>query len=253
MPRSLSLLIAAALLACTPTPPPPPGPPGPHGPPPPPPPGSAAPEALVMRAYDVPAVYAPEVAGVVNRMLWRGQNLPREGNAETGMGGLLIVTAPAGIHPGVEQLVTRLKEKAPAPPATVEITYWALTGVPAEAPSVPAALEEVKPALEAVLKNEGPRVFNLLEKQRIRSMAGYEAEVLGRHFEIGQNASAREGRVSAQLRIRSHKTKASLQTFVQLPADELLVLGQAAIEVPDTLQDQPRASVYYIVRAHIVD
>ena len=63
---------------------------------------------------------------MVNRLLYKGQNVARAGNAESGPGGLLLVTAPAGIHPGVEQIVARLKEKAPAPPATVEITYWAV-------------------------------------------------------------------------------------------------------------------------------
>ena len=208
-------------------------------------------DALIMRAYDVPQAYAAEIAGVVNRLMWRGQDAPRAGNAESGPGGMLLVTAPAGIHPGVEQIVARLKEKPPAPPSTVEITYWAVSAKRSDAAIIAPALTEIDPAIQALIKAEGPQTFSLLEKQRMHSLSGDDAKVLGNFFEIGQVASAREGKIVAQLKIRAHEAKASLETKVQLPQDDLLILGQSGIATPDKPQEYQ--TVYYVVRAHVIE
>jgi hypothetical protein len=236
MPRRIAVLALLSLSACnrSPEPPPPPG------------------DVMVMRAYDVPPAYAPELAGVVNRLLWRGQNEPRLGNAETAPGGQLLVSAPAGVHPGIEQIVSHLRDAPPAPPApppTVELTYWAVAGSPAQATSAPATLDEIKPALDAVTKAEGPRAFTVLEKLRARSLAGEKAQVQGSFVAVNQVASARDGKVTASVEIRAIAGGSGIETKVQLDQDALLVLGQAGLDA----KDEPGRSVYYVVRAHVAE
>lgn len=206
-------------------------------------------DALVMRTYDVPPAYAAEVAAVINRLLYRGKDAPPAGSAQLGPGGRLLVSAPAGIHPGVEKLIEDLKARAPAPPPSVEVTYWALLGRPAETTEAPPGANEIAPALKAIVDADGPLKFELLEKQRVRSLSGEDVQVEGREMRVHHVASARGDAVLARVRIRQERLPGAVDTTVQVPAGELVVLGQSGVELPG--EARGRAHLYYVVRARV--
>ncbi len=211
---------------------------------------SAAPArtGLVVKSYDLPAGLAPEVAALVNRLLKRGDAEPPVGTAEPGASGKLVVAAPAEVQSGVEEIVAQYKDAKPSPPAEIEITYWVVTAKPSDKPDLPENLKEIAPALEALSTGAGPRTFDLLEKQRLASVSGEGAKVRGRYFEIAQVATGRDGKAVAQVGVKGLDLKASLETKLTLPAGELMILGESALE---SQKATPNLTVIYVARARV--
>lgn len=242
MTRIASLCLLFSLLGCdraAPTAPPAPGATAP---------GDFAP---VLRAYDVPGDYAEELDSVVNRLLYKGKDLPPAGRAVIGPAGQLIVTAPVGVHAGIAELLAQL-EKAPKSAApTVEVTYWVVKGSPAGAENepIPAALEQIAPALKAITEADGPQRYERVEKLQVTTLSGQDGRVSGQFVEVQQMASARGGQVIANTRIVHTQGGQMISTQVSVPVDELLVMGQAAANKPTP--EAPAANLYYVMRAHV--
>lgn len=245
MRRLLTLLLLAALPACTRDAAPAPTAPAPAVP------TAPAEPAVELRSYAVPQGLGGELANVINRQLYRTQEQAPLGRAQVGPGGQLVVTAPAGVHAGVEALLARLAEAPPEPPPVVELTYWAVTATPdtpAEDAGTPPELGEVAQALDAIAQAEGPRRFALVEKLRVRQTSGSDAGVGGRELRVNQTASERGGEVVADLSL-SRNRGGELHTQVSLPVGKLLVLGQAGAVGED---GRSHESLYFIVRAAVV-
>lgn len=214
---------------------------------------SAAPvrEAIEMRAYDVPQSLAPELRGVIDRLLaWGEKGEVRLGRAALGPGGRLVVSATPAVHAGIEQLVAGLRDDPPAEPAVVEMTYWLVEARPADAPSdPPPALAALRPALDAITAADGPRRFTPIETLRLRSAAGEHGEIEGRRVKAHQTASVRGGDVLARIDLR-HRG-GGFETDLALPLDTLLVLGQTGADPPAGDDGAPPGDLYYIVRARV--
>lgn len=207
--------------------------------------------SIEMRTYAVPPGLAPELRGVVDRLLSFGDNGPPLGRAVLAPGDKLVVSATPAVHAGVEQLLAGLGE-APAAPAVIELTYWLVEGQPAAETRVPAELKVARPALDAIVAADGPRAFQLVETLRLRTLGGEHGEVVGRVVKINQSASVRDDRVLARVEMR-HPT-GELRTHLALPLDTLLVLGQSGAR-PGALvgEPEPATDLYYLVRARIAE
>src|SRR2546430_17311546 len=81
---------------------------------------SAAESAVLLRTYDVPAGYGPEIKSVINYALDTDDKTPRVARVNLSPNGKLIVVWPAGIQDGVKYLLDQLA-KAPSaqPPPTI--------------------------------------------------------------------------------------------------------------------------------------
>jgi hypothetical protein len=215
---------------------------------------------LVMRAYDVPQPYGPEIAGTLRTLLWRGKESPMVGQVETSPSGQILVAAPRGFHAGVQQFLVGLKKAEPTPPPAIQIDYSIVLGRPSgEAQPAPgdgygaAALgvvHELHPTLE----------LRLLEQVRVTSLSGEHAMARGAQVDVSHNATLYGDKVLAKLEINP-KGPNAFETHLEVPLEKTLVLGQsgfvnASPNDPFTgkrVQGPPSydAVVFYVIRANV--
>ena len=96
--------------------------------------GSQESFSLELRSYAVPPEYASELRAIINDLLQTGTVTNREkiGQAEIGPGNMLLVTAPASIHSGIEKMLSDLKDTGFEPPPMISLTYWNVVGRPSD-------------------------------------------------------------------------------------------------------------------------
>lgn len=204
---------------------------------------------LVLRSYQVPDETAPEMERIINNVLHvEGVSY---GRAVEGPGGQVIVAAPESVHSGVEELIKGIRGSRPAPPPTITCTYWAVIGTPAPETVVGPGLGEVESTLEAIASAEGARSFTLLEKIRLHSLSGEGGETRGQQLRTEQVATARDGRVLANLRIAMNYGSGYLETKVNVEPDQLLVLGQTGLQNRPGERKHSATNIYFVVRAQV--
>lgn len=215
------------------------------------PPAPPQPVQVELRAFDVPQALASELANVINSQLYRAKDEAPLGRATVGPGGQLLVTAPPGVLDGVASLLKRIEAAPPAAPPVVVLTWWMVQATPSDvATPLPPALKEVAPALEAVAAADGPRSFSLVEKLTLQQASGAEAHLEGRDLSVHQTASARDGKVLAEVSLSRIRGPGNVRTQVALPEGQLLVLGQiGALPASD---GAVTGDVYFVVRATVV-
>ena len=165
-------------------------------------------EPVELRVYRVPVERQDELFGMLRQAL--GVESANEiGRAAKGLNGSLLVTAPARIHEGLEEVLSADLGAAPVV-RPVTLTYWFLVGRPfnpAEGNPPFAVAGQQVPVLEPVLGQiadaQGPTEFALLEQLQLSSLDNEYAVAqgrLGRHvltsrLSIARNAVANAGRV----------------------------------------------------------
>jgi hypothetical protein len=210
--------------------------------------------ALLLRSYEVPAEYAAEVNSVINSLLTPSGVAPI-GTARIGPGGVVIVTAPASVHSGIEKMIADIGKAKPEPPPIISLTYWIVEGRPAKETAWPPQLNEIESALKAVSASEGAMSFGLHERLKIQSMSGESATLSGGIASVRQVATVREGRVLGSIEIRLDRMGLSFYTKVQIGLNKVLVLGQSGCRKSQSLsgaqeiKNEPESNVFYIVRA----
>lgn len=200
-----------------------------------------------LRAYDVPEGRAEELARVL------AGAMPREGDhaiarVTASPDGRVLVAGSQAIQRGVEEVLAEVATR-PAPPAppTIDMTYWIVTGRPAEkAGSAGVGLREVTTALETISKADGPMTFELLEKVRLASMSDEHGFGSGANIKRFEQRASMTGdkKIIAELSIDLDGPP-EIRTRVQLMPDQFLVLGESAD--PKT----PGTRLYYIVRPSV--
>jgi len=216
-------------------------------------------EALELRSYAVPQEYASEVSSIVNRLLDPSPGPSSEvaliGRARIGPGNMLLVTAPASIHSGIEKMLEDLKKSDFEPPKMVTLTYWLVVGRKANAPGRLDNLNEISPALSAIEDSEGSMDFSLKEKLKLQSLSGEGAVLSGQTVSIAQNLTVQGSRILGNLNIQYERAR--FETTIQTGPGKLLVLGQRGIEDPSSFinkrknDNESSASLFYIVRASL--
>lgn len=251
MPRSTSLLTSLALLillvpAC-------------DRPPIAAPTTSAAAAPAELRIYDVPVAFQGELQGVVGRLLYGGKEQPPAGTVALGPGGRLLVTATPKFHAGVEELVARITKEAPTAPPTMRIEYDIVLGLASETPTdeanFPAGIRHVVKALQ---EKHGPMDMRLADRVQILSLSGEGAGAEGAVVEIRQEASVRGDVILADLSLQPGGGQ-NMRTRLQLPIDEVVVLGYAGIAGGAVTRTFPELkgtgrppTAFYLVRASVV-
>jgi hypothetical protein len=228
------------------------------------------PQEMQMRTYRVPeGLNTPEFRGDLSRSLTTGEQ--KLGTVQTLSDGTLLVTAPASVHEGIEDLVAEMSQRRSAEPvaapATVTISYWFLLGRPREGGGVEVAsptLERnaaMRPVLEEIVGAQGGMQFELLEQLQLRSL------------DNGTHGAIRGRRISAEQRVMEHGgderladikitifgprgVRHTLESRIRLEPGRYVVLGQTAF---NDKGDKPSAleslggdlMLYYVISSEI--
>lgn len=249
MPRPVLAALAVSLVtaigvACTPAAP------------------STTTEDLLMKAYDVPAEHAAELQGIVSSLLWSGKDAPRKGAAALAPSGQLLVSAPAGFHPGIADVIGRLRSGDVKAPPTVALDYWVVVGLPSTEPTKGSDVSpEIADVVDALQKSQGPMKLAVLERLRAASQSGSNARMDGQFVFVEQTASLHGDKVVAQVRVRGQATTAGLDARVEVPLGQTVVLGQAGTELrgqpPEVFLDASgrplpgNLTAFYVLRASV--
>jgi len=217
----------------------------------------ADPGRPVLASYPLPVGLGDRVVGLLRDLLAEGEH--PIGRVALAPGDRVIVVAPESIQEGIAATMKSLGDaQEPSPPATIQLHYWLVLGRPAAQAAGLERLGEGAPAMDAIMRSQGPLDLRLVDEVRLASMEGEWAEVAGRRAHIEQRVVRVGDRVIADLNVGA---VGSLRTRVQLEPGKFVVLGQVGYDeheaataylgpgAPEPVQD---ALLYYVVRAEIM-
>lgn len=263
--RKFRLLALAlpVLLACPAGAPPEPGPPSLPLPPPGPPPGADADEPL-LRTYAVPPEQSRSLERALASALSTGKDLPPLGTVRRLPDGRLVVVAPPGIQDGVAAMLRDLDPNKAPPVRTAEFDYWIVLGEPADAAQGVDAIPDIAPALQAIAESQGPMKFGLLEQMHLSSLIDDDGEADGNRMQARQVVTEVGGRLVADIDLAVSVTGTGqhnlhvcmegcnrLKSRIHLDPGQLLIVGQAGVELPAGKPEHGRKTMFYIVRGQV--
>jgi len=205
---------------------------------------------LELRTYDVPK-------GTVRALSYSLQNTlyvndqKAVGRATVTPNGRLVVLAPRNIQANVQQLVDEVAQHPPTYENTIELHYWVIIGKPAASPQPPpAGAAEIQPALDEIVRAQGPQEFTIGHQFRLASLHDEKSAMEGDGLKVIQTAVQTNDGIYARILIDYHQHN-KLETQMRLLPDKLVVLGsnvQKGGDAPDG------TTLYYVVRvAPLVD
>jgi hypothetical protein len=205
---------------------------------------AAAVNSLVLRSYDVPTGSARAVVATLTDTFWIGENEKRVGRAAVTPDGHLLVLAPPNVQDGVQPLIDELAKHPPSLEQTIELYYFVVLGKPAAAPQPPPpGVSDIQPALDEIVKSQGPQTFTVMQRARLSTLNGTDGKVEADKLKIWQKAAATNDGVDAQVNI-DFPGSGKVESRVHLVADRIVVLGSTAQHT-----DASEGTLYYVVRA----
>lgn len=224
-----------------------------------------SPESLVLKSYQVPERLAKEIRQTMNTLLGRGEESGSSAQGPIGRAllapdGQILISAPQSFHKGVEEFIERIKKNNPAPSPSAEVRYWIVAARKAEYPLNPDAaavsglandlknpyepdeLMAVRPALDAIIDNQGYMEFKLLDQVSVTSSGeGSRSKLRGAFIGINQSLTAyNDGTVmikpeiswfSGSINVKDRlKTRGSINTVIETKSGEFVVIGQLSQE-----------------------
>jgi hypothetical protein len=207
-------------------------------------------DSLVLRTYDVPKGSARTVVATLDATFWMGEQQRRLGRVSITPDGRVLVLASQNVQVGVETLVEEITKHPPTYEQRVELHYFVLLGKPAASPQPPPeGVSEIQPALDEIVRSQGPQTFTLAQRVRLSSLNGDDGEVETEQVKIWQKAAQTNAGVDAHVGIQLAKNDKStfgnrIDTRVQLGGDRIAVLGATSqhADAPDG------STLYYVVR-----
>lgn len=198
-------------------------------------------DVIELRTYDVPKGTAGELVNTIKDVLWMNEN-KNVGRVAVTPDGRLAVLATPPVQSGVQQLIDEVTKHPPKADPTVTLHYFLVLGKPGAAP-YPNGVGEIKPALDEIVKSQGPQTFSLAGRATLSSLHDEEARLDNSDLklEIRQFAVQTTDGVYAKLSIRLNEDK--VETRVQLSGDRIVVLGTTG-----HTGDADGATLYYVVR-----
>jgi hypothetical protein len=207
-------------------------------------------DSLVLRTYDVPKGSARSVVSTLDATFWMGEQQRRLGRVSMTPDGRLAVLASQNVQTGVQALVDEITKHPPTYEQSIELHYFVILGKPAASPQPPpAGASEIQPALDEIVRSQGPQTFTLTERVRLSSVNGDDGKVETEHVKIWQKAAQTNDGVDALVGIQLAKSEKSafgdrIETRVNLGADRIAVLG-ATNQHSDASDG---STLYYVVR-----
>jgi hypothetical protein len=202
-------------------------------------------DALELRTYDVPKGTGSSLVATFKDVLWMGTD-KNVGRAVVTPDGRLAVLATPAVQAGVRVLVDDVAKHPPAASQMVELHYFLVIGKPAASPQPPpAGVAEIQPALDEIVRSQGPQAFTLAQRVALSSLHDEEGRLdnFEAKIEIRQRAVQTSEGVFATLGIRWKDDK--VDTRVDLANDQIVVLGATGQHLGDAGEG---ATLYYVVR-----
>lgn len=202
-------------------------------------------EALELRTYDIPKGTGSSLVTTFKDVMWMGDN-NLAGRAVVTPDGRLAVLATPAVQAGVRTLIDEVAKHPPASSQTVELHYFLVIGKPAASPQPPPpGVAEIQPALDEIVRSQGPQAFTLAQRVALSSLNNEEGQLdnFEAKLEIRQKAVQTSGGVFARLGIRWKDDK--VDTRVDLANDRIVVLGATGQHAGDAAEG---ATLYYVVR-----
>lgn len=199
---------------------------------------------LVLHTYDVPKGSARSVVATLDAMFWVGTDQKRIGRAAITPDGRLAVLATQNVQTGVQTLVDEITKHPPTFEQSIELHYFVLLGKPAVSPQPPpAGASEIQPALDEIVRSQGPQTFTVAERVRLSSLNGDDGKAETELLKISQKAAQTNDGVDAIVSIQFAKND-KLETRIHLEAERIVVLG-ATSQHADAGEG---STLYYVVR-----
>jgi len=168
------------------------------------------------------------------------------------IGDRFLLAATPEIHAQLDTLLADIAKQPPTPPpATYQLTYWAIDATPSASTTIAPDLAELEPVLKS-LAPLGPRTFKTIDRVATRSIDGTGADLKSRRLEIEQTLSADNAALELSLDLklngahpdgppRAEKISAKFPVTLDKP----VVLGQSG----DADGSDSADLVLYVVRA----
>jgi hypothetical protein len=214
---------------------------------------------IVLRTYKVP----PGEEKLVERLLRKTTSYPisvvSAQGAQTQLinpqpmftgNGYFVLAAPENIQEGVRQLMDELAKNPPAPaPGSLDATYWLVLGYPAKDTAISDRLGDVAPALKA-LTSLGPMRFELLERLEVVGVDGDEVKTSGQTAELRSTASRDNDAIALRIDINANgNPPGKIETTVTVKPNQFAVFGQSGYVPRDAAANDPKPTLFYVVRA----
>ena len=206
---------------------------------------SAPPEdanALVLKTYDVPKGSARALVATLADAFWMGDN-KLIGRAAVTPDGRLTVLAPPNVQSGVVTLVDDIA-KHPIVDQTIELHYFLVVGKPgAAAEPGPTGVGEIQPALDEIVRSQGPQSFTVVHRARLSTLNGDSGEVQADKLKIKQKAALTSDGVDAMVEL-DFSGNDKLESRVHLTPERIVVLGATG----QRNDANDGSTLYYVVR-----
>lgn len=211
--------------------------------------------AIELHTYDVPKGSIRPLLTTFKDGFWVDDKTPPTGRATMTPDGRLMVVAPHNLQVGVQALVDEVAKHPPTVDSTIELHYWMVMGHPSAAPGpLTPGLKEVQPALDEIVKTQGPQTFTLIQHVQLSSLQDEwgKAEASpgdspGTKLVISQHALQSSDAVFAQVEIHYGKNDA-IETRVNLVTGQTVVLGTTGQRLSDAADAGDGATLYYLLR-----
>jgi len=183
--------------------------------------------SLVLQSYKVPQQYGSDTEMTLNKLFSLGKE--SIGRAYVAPNGDLLVAAPANFQPGIQSFMANLNKSGSAPTPTIQVKYRIVLSRKGEEKTSLDDWGELKPALEAIEKSQGPQKFSLAEQLTTNSLSSKEVTIKGAYSIIRTTATASGDQIVLSVDIDA--LQSLFHTTIQIPEKKLLVLGQSSCEV----------------------
>lgn len=196
--------------------------------------------------YEVPEATEYEVESVINSILGVGEDGERIGRARVLPNNLVVVSAPAAVHPGIDRFIKQLWDKPIASTQRIRIHYWLVRGTPGSG-QVDDSLSDIETALNDLASTAGPMHFERLDYVQHALRSGAHAGVEGGEINGNVEAAARGDRIALDLNLAAPTIRSSVRTQMDLNNGETVVLAQMGGQTRDG--ENPDAVHVFVIRA----
>ncbi len=208
---------------------------------------------MELQIYDVPQGTAGDLRQALARVLGniKDSNEPSTGRVTLTPDGRMVVLAPEKIQAGVKAIVEQVSKRPASPPPRVDMNYWFVVGKRGKG-EIPIELNDIKPALEELQRSQGPMQFRRLEQLKLSTLAGESGRVdNGDSISVRHDVSTSAGVVL--VRVWLNAGRRSLDSFVQLLPQQLVVLGQSGWKDKDAKEakEDEEQTLFYVMRADL--
>lgn len=213
-------------------------------------------DALEFHAYQVPPGFEDELVGILSTLFRKGDD--QIGRAIAGPSGVVLVTAPASIHSGIDRFINEIREKkiTLGERTAIELKYWFVLGRPA--PDAEATLVihdprlgELQPVLEAIVEAQGAMEFALIERLSIVSNNGERGQADGQYSGAEHTISTGPNGLVGDFSIRVKHGQGEIRTRMTMQPNQFVVLAESGYgRAWGPFQNNlDQVSIFYVVRA----